>query len=1073
MRAFGNFSGSKIRKRGRVRGVWPSLVIFAAALGTGVQAQMQLDNGCMQDVAGFNLNCTANDVSVASVTDVQILDDGCAFVGDTVTFSADYEILLNAQARHDIGVYFATDGGDALTGSCTIVTLPEVTDLDSECKNGKCAEDGVTVCAPNSNPNATCEPIDLCGDIDPSPNPIILNDIVITALCIDPDGDNNLNLPNATSWRQPGSNDICTSPLDAYPGAPSKCRTDVGLDIPIFIPNDPCIVSYCENDNSIICGNNADCAAVGGSCIKTATPVDCSGFETDCATFACDPKGTEGNCDTVVPKPLSTVCEADGSLCTPDHCDGAGSCVANGPPVDCTGVMLDQCNNATCDPATGLCTVPDPKPLSTVCEADGSLCTPDHCDGSGSCVANGPPVDCTGVMPDQCNNASCDPNTGLCTVPDPKPLSTPCERNDGQGLCTEDHCDGNGNCVFLQDVVCDVNVSECEAGDRCNPANGQCEMLPDAPAGTACEEDGDLCTTEVCDGSGACIPDVNTPPVDCTGVELDACNNATCDPVSGLCTVPDPKPLSTVCEADGNLCTPDHCDGAGSCVPNPGSPPVDCTGVMLDQCNNATCDPVTGQCTVPDPKPLSTVCEADNSLCTPDHCDGAGNCVPNPGIPPVDCSCAVDCTACNPLTGTCEPSTSCNGSSCPDDGFSCTADLCEDGVCTHVPNHGVCGDGVFCTSDLCDPGHPQADPITGCVSVPDDLLCDDAVDCTNPDVCDPDHPEADGSGCVYTPVDSKCDDEDPCTDDACDAVGAGECVNDCQSPGITCPDDVIFECDNVGSFGDPVVDDDCSESPVVECVEDVTPGKLPQESNITRTCTVTNDCGNQTQCVQMIQIVDTTPPEITCPPDLEFECDAIGDFGEPIVTDNCDPDPDITIEVEQIFNDCSQSAVAGGVAPPPKILTTRTITAVDGTGSLAVATGGGPNEAVCVQTIAIFDTTPPIIPTCPGPIDICATDELAFAPPMCLDSCGDCTVTCIRSDGQPLNAPVELGPLTITCTAVDECDNESAPCTVPVNVMDCGIIIPAASEWGLVCLTLALMALAKVHFRMRRRPAAM
>jgi hypothetical protein len=39
-----------------------------------------------------------------------------------------------------------------------------------------------------------------------------------------------------------------------------------------------------------------------------------------------------------------------------------------------------------------------------------------------------------------------------------------------------------------------------------------------------------------------------------------------CDPQSGGCVpAPDP-PLSTPCEADGNACTVDHCDGNGSCV---------------------------------------------------------------------------------------------------------------------------------------------------------------------------------------------------------------------------------------------------------------------------------------------------------------------------------------------------------------------------------------------------------------------------------------------------------------------------------------------------------------------------
>ena len=43
--------------------------------------------GCMQDVAGFDLKCTANDVQLAEATNISILDDGCAYPGDDVRLS--------------------------------------------------------------------------------------------------------------------------------------------------------------------------------------------------------------------------------------------------------------------------------------------------------------------------------------------------------------------------------------------------------------------------------------------------------------------------------------------------------------------------------------------------------------------------------------------------------------------------------------------------------------------------------------------------------------------------------------------------------------------------------------------------------------------------------------------------------------------------------------------------------------------------------------------------------------------------------------------------------------------------
>ena len=94
-------------------------LVFALALGLLAAAPASathVTDGCMQDIynaynGSQQLNCTANDVQLSSVTNVTILDDGCAFPGDTVTFDADYEILLTAQERHDIGIYLAGDGG--------------------------------------------------------------------------------------------------------------------------------------------------------------------------------------------------------------------------------------------------------------------------------------------------------------------------------------------------------------------------------------------------------------------------------------------------------------------------------------------------------------------------------------------------------------------------------------------------------------------------------------------------------------------------------------------------------------------------------------------------------------------------------------------------------------------------------------------------------------------------------------------------------------------------------------------------------------------------------------------------
>ena len=63
--------------------------------------------------------------------------------------------------------------------------------------------------------------------------------------------------------------------------------------------------------------------------------------------------------------------------------------------------------------------------------------------------------------------------------------------------------------------------------------------------------------------------------------------------------------------------------------------------------------------------------------------------------------------------------------------------------------------------------------------------------------------------------------------------------------------------------------DNCG-TPVVTWEGDVWNGTCPRI--ITRTYMATDSCGNTTQCTQTITVDDVTPPTITCPADLTFEC---------------------------------------------------------------------------------------------------------------------------------------------------------------------------------------------------------
>jgi len=113
-------------------------------------------------------------------------------------------------------------------------------------------------------------------------------------------------------------------------------------------------------------------------------------------------------------------------------------------------------------------------------------------------------------------------------------------------------------------------------------------------------------------------------------------------------------------------------------------------------------------------------------------------------------------------------------------------------------------------------------------------------------------------------------------------------VEDNTAPVINCPANVTIECDastEPANTGSATATDNCDASPVITYADQQT-GDV-----ITRTWTATDDCGNSDQCQQTITLEDTTPPTITCPPDVTVECTASTDpanTGTATAIDNCD-----------------------------------------------------------------------------------------------------------------------------------------------------------------------------------------
>jgi len=565
--------------------------------------------------------------------------------------------------------------------------------------------------------------------------------------------------------------------VQPQPDVTAEVAEDTGGDTPCVPQGEWCdgLDNDCDGETdeelgTVTCGLGA-CEVTVEVCadgeVQTCTP----GFP---EIEVCD--GLDNDCDGDVDDGLEDLSCGEGecAVTAPSCVDGAPvDCVAADPADEVCDGLDNDCDGDTDEaPEDG---------LPTLCD-DGNLCTVDLCLGADGCAHEplwGP--ECDGS--DLCTVGVCE--DGACVVED-----VTC---DDDSACTEDACDPGAGCVFTPiESPCD-DGDPCTIGDACveGACVGEaqdCECLSDQDCGDL--EDGDLCNgTLYCDYSEmpfSCQVDplsvVSCPEPD--GIDAD-CLDADCDPETGLCSLPAVNEGGACDDLDacteGDQCLAGACVGGGFPDCDDGNP-----------CTTNTCEPLSG-CT----NSVNTAPCEDGDLCTDgDACVDCA-CVSGPAA---DCDDLDDCTA-----DTCAPETGCahdplTGTSC-EDGDPCTGpDLCDAGAC--VPGAALtCQDDNPCTDDACE-------PLSGCINLPNQDLCDDGDVCTDGDHCaqgfcvgdpldcdDGDACTADScahpAGCAWEDVSAACADDEPCTEDSCDAdLG---CLNTPVADGGACPDGVCFE----------------------------------------------------------------------------------------------------------------------------------------------------------------------------------------------------------------------------------------------------------------------------------------
>lgn len=167
----------------------------------------------------------------------------------------------------------------------------------------------------------------------------------------------------------------------------------------------------------------------------------------------------------------------------------------------------------------------------------------------------------------------------------------------------------------------------------------------------------------------------------------------------------------------------------------------------------------------------------------------------------------------------------------------------------------------------------------------------------------------------------------------------------------TAPSDATFECDGTGNVDD--IEDWLSGAGATDACGDAVvthdftglEGECGGTGAALVTFTATDSCGLTATHAATLEVVDTTPPEIACPDDIEIECSepvAPEYVGWASAADVCDPNPTLTYEDDIEVEPCWWEGVV-----------TRTWIATDACG----------NESTCAQTITVID---PRIPRAAG-----------------------------------------------------------------------------------------------------------
>ena len=216
-------------------------------------------------------------------------------------------------------------------------------------------------------------------------------------------------------------------------------------------------------------------------------------------------------------------------------------------------------DNFSCIPCTG-------EPLAREMGGIGAGCQAHERSSDDSCITGGR-IDV--LLPSEVSTANAcqfreDVTTGvLCCVSQcGNGILDPGEQCDDGNLDAGDCC--SATCQFEDEgTQCRPTAGECDPAETCTGSSGECPDDAKSPSGTACSDDGNPCTTDLCDGIHA------------------VCVHA-------------PGNVGKVCRPSAGMCDPEEtCTGQASRCPDDVKSPQ---GTMCGQAANGLCE-VAALCT--------------------------------------------------------------------------------------------------------------------------------------------------------------------------------------------------------------------------------------------------------------------------------------------------------------------------------------------------------------------------------------------------------------------------------------------------------------------------------------------